>query len=150
MESTPNEDVNMLTTCELCLTFCDPKDCSPPGSSVHGVLQARILEWVTITFSRGSFYPRDRTWVSCIAGRLFAISPPGKSAPPQEALKSSVCLSLSCTCCWPCNTSRWAAVLTSMGLCYTCWSKAPCVWQTSLLEFCAKTHLFVKWKDSQQ
>ena len=103
-----------------CPTLCDPVDSSPPGSSVHGVLQARILEWVTITFSRGSFYPRDRTWVSCIAGRLFAISPPGKSAPPQEALKSSVCLSLSCTCCWPCNTSRWAAVLTSMGLCYTC------------------------------
>ena len=42
---------------QLCLTLCDPMDCSPPGSSVHGILQARILEWVAITFSRGSFHP---------------------------------------------------------------------------------------------
>ena len=40
---------------QLCLTLCDPMDCSPPGSPVHGILQARILEWVTIPFSRGSF-----------------------------------------------------------------------------------------------
>ena len=46
-------------------------DCSPPGFSVHGILQARILEWVAISFSRGSFRPRDRTQVSCIAGRRF-------------------------------------------------------------------------------
>ena len=43
----------------------DPMDCSPPGSSVHGLLQARILEWVTISYSRGSSQPRDRTYVSC-------------------------------------------------------------------------------------
>ena len=46
-------------------------DCSPPGSSVHGILQARILEWVAISFSRGSSRPRDRTQVSCIAGKCF-------------------------------------------------------------------------------
>ena len=46
-------------------------DCSPPGSSVHGILQARILEWVAISFSRASFRPRDQTQVSCIAGRRF-------------------------------------------------------------------------------
>ena len=44
---------------------------SPAGSSVHGILQARTLEWVAIPFSRGSSQPRDRTWVSCIAGGLF-------------------------------------------------------------------------------
>ena len=44
---------------QLCLTLCDPMDCSPPGSSVHGILQARILEWVAISFSRGSSQPRD-------------------------------------------------------------------------------------------
>ena len=48
----------MVTVCvldtHLCPTLCDPKDCSPPGSSVHGILQARILEWVAISFSRGS------------------------------------------------------------------------------------------------
>ena len=46
-------------------------DCSPPGSSVHGILQARILEWVTISFSRGSSWPKNRTRVSCIGGRCF-------------------------------------------------------------------------------
>ena len=46
-------------------------DCSPPGSSVHRLLQASILEWVAIPFSRGPYRPRERTWVSCIAGRFF-------------------------------------------------------------------------------
>ena len=55
-------------------TLCNPIDCSPPGSSVHGISQARILEWVAISFSRGSSQPRDRTWVFCIAGRFFTIS----------------------------------------------------------------------------
>ena len=50
-----------------------PMDCSPPGSSVHGILQARILEWVAISFSSRSFQPRDQTKVSCIAGRFFTI-----------------------------------------------------------------------------
>ena len=56
---------------QSCLTLCDPMDCSPPGSSVHGILQARILEWVAISFSRGSSQARDRTQVSRIAGRRF-------------------------------------------------------------------------------
>ena len=51
----------------------DPMDCSLPGSSVHGVLQARILEWVAISFSRGSSQSRDQTQVSCIAGRHFTL-----------------------------------------------------------------------------
>ena len=51
--------------------LCDPMDCSLPGSSVHGILQARILEWVAISFSRGSSQPRDQTWVSHIGGRCF-------------------------------------------------------------------------------
>ena len=55
------------------LTFCDPMDCSLPASSVHGILQARILKWVAIASSRGSFQPRDRTQVFCIAGRFFNI-----------------------------------------------------------------------------
>ena len=54
---------------QLCLTLCDSKDRSPPGSSVHGILQARTLKWLAISFSRGSSWPRDRTWVFCIAGR---------------------------------------------------------------------------------
>ena len=53
--------------------FRDPMDCSPPGPSVHGISQARILEWVAISFSRGSSWPRDWTWVSCTAGSRSAI-----------------------------------------------------------------------------
>ena len=49
---------------QSCLTLCDPMDCSPPGSSVHGILQARILEWVSLSSSRGSSQPRDQTQVS--------------------------------------------------------------------------------------
>ena len=60
-----------LVTTKLCLTLCDPVDCSPPGSSVHGILQTRILERVAISFSRGSSQPRDQTRVSCTAGRFF-------------------------------------------------------------------------------
>ena len=52
---------------QLFLTLCDPLDCSPPGSSVHGILQARILEWVAISSSRGSSQPRDWTHISCIS-----------------------------------------------------------------------------------
>ena len=55
----------------LCPILWDPKDCSPPSSSVHGILQARILEWLAIPFSRESSWPRDWTWVFCIAGRFF-------------------------------------------------------------------------------
>ena len=59
--------VNILAA-QLYLTLCDPMSCSPPGSSVHGILQARILEWLSIPFSKGSSWPRDQTQVSCIAG----------------------------------------------------------------------------------
>ena len=62
----------------LWLWFCfrgplEPMDCSPPGSSVHGILQARILERVVIPFSRGSSWPRDQHSVFCIAGRFFTV-----------------------------------------------------------------------------
>ena len=56
---------------QSCPTLCDPMDCSSPGSSVHGILQARILEWVAIPFSQGTSWPRDRTQVSRIAGSFF-------------------------------------------------------------------------------
>ena len=58
---------------QLCLTLCDPVDWILPGSSVHGILRAGILEWVVMSSSTGSSQPRDRTQVSCIAGRLFTI-----------------------------------------------------------------------------
>ena len=58
---------------QSCLTLCDPTDCSPPCSSVHGLLQARILEWAAIPFSSRSFPFRDQTWLSCTAGRFFTV-----------------------------------------------------------------------------
>ena len=70
------QKVKMLVA-QSCPTLCDPMDCSLPGSSVHGILQARILEWVAIPFSRGSSWPRDWTQVSCIAGRFFTIRATG-------------------------------------------------------------------------
>ena len=51
---------------QLCLTLCDPMDCSAPGHSAHGIFQGRILEWVAMSYSRGLSQPRDQTWVSCI------------------------------------------------------------------------------------
>ena len=69
--SLPAEPQSQSEVTQSCPTLGDPVDCSPPSSSVHGVLQARVLEWVAISFSRGSSRPRDRTQVSCIAGRRF-------------------------------------------------------------------------------
>ena len=68
---------------QLCLTFWDSMDCSPPGSSVHGNLQVRILEWVAIPFSGRSSWPRDWTWVSCIAGEFFNIWAPFRALPSE-------------------------------------------------------------------
>ena len=69
------KDSNCRTVCvcvsQPCLTLCNSTDCSPPGSYVHGILQARILELVAISFSRASCWPRDQTQVSCIAGIFF-------------------------------------------------------------------------------
>ena len=58
---------------QSCPTLSDPMDCSSPGSSVHGILQARILEWIAIPFSGESSQPRDQIQVSCIAGGFFTI-----------------------------------------------------------------------------
>jgi len=69
--STIEEEVKWSEVTQSCLTLCDPMDCSLQDFSVHGILQARVLEWVTISFSRGSSWPRDRTQVSLIGGRHF-------------------------------------------------------------------------------
>ena len=58
---------------QSCPTLCDPMDCSPPGPSVHGILQARVLEWVAMPSSRGSFQLRDQTQVSQNAGGFFIV-----------------------------------------------------------------------------
>ena len=64
---------------QLCPTLCDPTDCSLPGSSVHGILKARILEWGAVSLSRGSSQARNGTQVSCTGRRIgFTTEPPGK------------------------------------------------------------------------
>ena len=71
----------------MCLTLCDPMNCSLPGSSVHGIFQGRVLEWVTISFSKRSSWTRDQTQVSRIVGRCFTIEPPGKSGEESQIPK---------------------------------------------------------------
>ena len=70
--SLERKKVNVLVA-QSCPTLCDLVDYSPPGSSVHGILQARILDWVAILFSRAFSQPRDRTQVHCTEGRFFTI-----------------------------------------------------------------------------
>ena len=64
---------------QSCPTFCNPMDCGPPGFSAHGILQARILEWIAISVSRGSFQPRDQTRSSALQADSLSSEPPGKS-----------------------------------------------------------------------
>ena len=64
---------SVCSVTQSCLTLCDPVEYSPPGFSVHGIFQARILEWVAISFSRGSSWPRDWTRISWVACWLFTI-----------------------------------------------------------------------------
>ena len=77
---------------QSCLTLCDPMDCSLPGSSVHGISQARVLEWVAISSSRGSSLPRDGSRVSCTGARFFTSEPPGK---PVSLYSLHECLMVS-------------------------------------------------------
>ena len=85
--------VSSLCCCicaQSCLTLCDPMDCSPPGSSVHGISQARILEWVTISFTKRSSWPRDQTHISCVSciGRQILYHWVTWEAPATKSLQS--------------------------------------------------------------
>ena len=81
---------------QLSLTLCDPLDCSPSSSSVHGILQARIWELVAVAFSRGSSWRRDRTWASCTAGGFLTVEPPS----PRKAPEMTVCITDISTSHW--------------------------------------------------
>ena len=101
---------------------CNPMDCGLPGSFVHGILQARMLEWVAISFSRRSSWPRNLTQVSCIAGRFFT------SWAMREALYSviqlcpTLCKSIDCSSLgspvhgiFPARILEWTAISSSRG-----------------------------------
>ena len=94
----------IVLVAKSCPTLCGPMDCSPGGSSVHGILQAKILEWVASPFSRGSFQPRVWTWVCHIGSQILYClsrrgSPPGSSA---HGIRQARIL-------------EWAAVFSSRG-----------------------------------
>ena len=82
-----NESVSYVSHVQL---FFDHIICSPPGSSVHGILQARILEWVAIPFCKGSSWPGDQIQVSCITGRFFTIWAPRGAPKPLKVLRECV------------------------------------------------------------
>ena len=86
---------------QSCLTLGDPVVCGPPDSFVHGIPQARILEWVAFSSSRGSFWPRDRTRVSCIAGRFSTIWTTKEAISVQLSSVAQSCPTL----CYPMNCS---------------------------------------------
>ena len=99
-ETSPVHSVCSVT--QSCLTLCDRMDCSPPGSSVHGIFQARILEQVDISSSRGSSRPRDRarvSGVSCIGSGFFTTMPNALAAAAAKSLQ------LCPTLCDPINGS---------------------------------------------
>ena len=102
---------------QSCTTICDTVDGSPTGCSVHGILQARILEWVVIPFFRGSSQPRDWTQVSCITGRFFIFW-------ATRELHSRFLIQISLISLF--NTNMRAK---SLQLCATLWTTA---WQASL------------------
>ena len=91
---------------QSCLTLSDPMDCSPPGPSIHGIYQARILEWVAYPFSRGSSQFRNQTGVSCTAGRFFTHSVIREACIPHAAAAAAARLLQSCpTLCDPTDGS---------------------------------------------
>ena len=99
------------------LTLCKAMHYSLPGYSVHGILQARILEQVAVPFSRGSTQPRARTPVSCITGRFFTIwaTRKAKSIKPQESTPDETVLSLTCKeFSWFCG---WMSDFLPLGNC---------------------------------
>ena len=148
-----------MLTSQLCPTLCDPMDCSMPGSSVHEILQARILEWAAIPFSWGFSWPTDQTWVSrgpWIVGGFLIAEPPNDWSGGSFVAKS--CLTL----CNPMDCSlqgsslhgipqarilEWVAISLSRGIFPTQGSipgllhcRETLYWpsyQGSLVNFCA-------------
>ena len=105
---------------QLCLTLCDPVDCSPPGSSIHGISQERVLEWVALSISRRSSQPRDWTWVSrVLAWRIPWTQEPGRleSTGSQRVRHDSAHIPLVCSFCL--HGCRLTATLPGIVWCHS-------------------------------
>ena len=106
-----NNTRNRVLITQSCLILCDPMDCSLPGSSVRWISQARVLEWVAISFSRVSSQPRDWTQVCCTAGRLLTMLP--------ESLRTTGA---------GCYGQIWTMVVLAWELpfvCLNCYNRTP-------------------------
>ena len=116
--------VKSLVT-QSCLALCNPMDCSPPGTSLHGILQARILDWIAIPFSRASSQSRDGTQVSYTAGRFFTIRALGKHSNHTRGWtqKSSSVLP---TKGWYLPSTAAAAAAKSLQSCLTVCNPVDC------------------------
>ena len=102
--------VKVLVT-QSCAILCDPWDCGSPGSSLHGISQSRILEWVAVSSSRASSQPRDWTQVSCIVGRFFTIWATREAHPGP----------------WPCSkTWPWTQRSSSLWVCMRVCARILC------------------------
>ena len=96
--------------------LCDPVGCSPPGSSLQGILQAGILEWAAISFSRESARPRDQTHVSCIAGGFFTVWATREVPSVFRYYKNSIVIGEETEVHWPPTPGLYLPV---QGLAYT-------------------------------
>ena len=124
------EKVKVLAN-QSCRTLCDPMDCSLPGSSVHGIFHARILEWVAISFSRGSSQPRNQTQVSCFAGGFFTRLATRKAHVPSAKSLPLLCILFSIhsplfPCCTLYHSGLNHANHTSQGFWLDSASGKPC------------------------
>ena len=121
---------------QSCSTPCDPMDCSPPGSSVHGILQARILEWVAVSSSMGSSQPRDQihvSYVSSLVGGFFTTSTTGKVEWPSKqwfSKYSPLGNSISITCRLGGNTRSQAPPQIHWVKKLWGWSPGTCILTT--------------------
>ena len=104
---------------QSCPILCDPMDCSPPGSSVHRILQARILEWVAISFSRGCSQPRDQTQVSALQADSLLSEPLWKSLSSLRSLISHVSL------CFVWHINDPLCSYTGRPVCSSPWGSGP-------------------------
>ena len=105
--------------CVMIVSFLPHSEC-PPGSSVHGILQARILEWIAIPFCRGSSQPRDRTEVSCLAGRRFTL--------------------------WATREANWISKLRHIQTMHYGAPESSCIW--SRVDRISRSFYEVKWSRS--
>ena len=125
---------------QLCPTLCNPTDCALPGSSIDGILQARILEWVASSFSRGSSQHRDRTQASHTVGRPPPSEPPGK---PLVFLKQTKIWEPWVWRNFNAKSDLWASIRLCVNLQDACHHLPP---SPLLLDLCFSSQIPSLWK----